>query len=525
MYLGEVSLYWLLLYACYWLVLRQHTFFRWNRAFLLGSLLAAFVLPLVQYPEAAPTLVAYEVSAPAFVVQAAAPTPSLFTWLNLLWAVYAGGVLYMSIRLYRYLRNLFSFIRQGEAIELDDCTLVLISTDRRSGGRRSGGPVGSFSFLKWVVVSRGDYEHHFDTILNHELVHVQQRHSLDVLLVEVLRVLFWFNPVLIFYKKSLQQVHEYLADQQASNRDHYAEFLVSYALGAPVTVLTNHFFNASLLKDRIKMLYKNPNSRWSLSTYAAVALLTIFVALVVASCERDVVPSTKGNQLAAGQDISVQGDVRTPDEKPIQGASIIIKGSDKGTTTDANGHFSINVPPGNTIIVRYKGYGPIELKLGSTHKKQYFGLSLTSGDSTKTFDPSQSTSVPSKDGETLKTLVQSSEINGQPIFTVVEQVPEFPGGVNAMMEYLGQNIRYPEAATKAKVQGRVFLSFVVTTEGEIKDIQILKGLGFGTDTESVRVVSSMPRWKPGMQSGKPVNVRYNLPISFQLGSKATTEGN
>ncbi|GAB3170276.1 M56 family metallopeptidase [Telluribacter humicola] len=519
-YFGEVSLYWLLLYACYWLLLRQHTFFGWNRAYLLGALLAAFLLPLIQYPEAAPPLpVTYAVSAPVLVVQAT--EPSLFTWIDLLWLVYAGGALYTAWRLSRHIRELFQFIRGGEAIDMEGYILVLMDDDRRSGA-----PVGSFSFLKWVVLSRSDYEHHFDTILSHELVHVQQRHSLDILLVELLRVLFWFNPVLILYKQSLQQVHEYLADQQAPNRDRYAEFLVAYALGAPVATLTNHFFNSSLLKDRIKMLYKNPNSRWSLSTYAAVAVVTLFVALAVASCERDVVPSTKGKDVDTGKPTMVEGIVRDEAGKPIPGAMIEIKGMQSGTSTDLEGYFKIRVPAANdaALHIGFAGYKTQEVKLNPKYKNVTLTVSMTPGASTE-ISTSPSAQVPSRTGDSLKTVVQSSTINGQPVFSVVEKTPEFPGGITAMYEYLSQNMKYPLAATRAGVQGKVFINFVVTTEGEIKDIQILKGLGFGTDEEAIRIVSGMPRWQPGSQDGKPVNVRFNLPINFQLGGKATTGGN
>ncbi|WP_128548458.1 energy transducer TonB [Larkinella soli] len=102
------------------------------------------------------------------------------------------------------------------------------------------------------------------------------------------------------------------------------------------------------------------------------------------------------------------------------------------------------------------------------------------------------------------------------IFTVVEQNPEFPGGMSALGQYLSKNIRYPAAASRANVSGRVFVSFVVNTDGSIQDVQVLKGLGFGTDEEAIRVVRSMPKWKPGKQSGRPVRVKYNLPINFQL---------
>ncbi|MCU7371223.1 TonB family protein [Paucibacter sp. O1-1] len=102
------------------------------------------------------------------------------------------------------------------------------------------------------------------------------------------------------------------------------------------------------------------------------------------------------------------------------------------------------------------------------------------------------------------------------IYSVVEEQPMFPGGIKSMYKFLGENIKYPEAASKANVSGRVFLSFVVTETGEINDVQVLKGIGFGCDAEAVRVLKSFPKWQPGKQDGIPVNVRYNLPIMFYL---------
>ncbi len=262
-YILKLTAYWLALYLCYALLLRRQTFLRWNRAYLLGSLVLGFVLPLVTYPEAAPPLpVVYQVVVSDFVVKAA-PTPSLLTWENALWAVYFLGVVVMLGRLLRQGYQLFSFIRKGDGIEMDDHTLVLLDDDRADEASPGEASLGSFSFLRWIVVSRADYEGNFDTILNHELVHVQQRHSWDIIFLEVLQVVFWFNPVLIIYKKAIQQIHEYLADEKAHghNRDGYAEFLISYALNAPCAVLTNQFFNSKLLKNRIAMLYKNKNSQ------------------------------------------------------------------------------------------------------------------------------------------------------------------------------------------------------------------------------------------------------------------------
>lgn len=102
------------------------------------------------------------------------------------------------------------------------------------------------------------------------------------------------------------------------------------------------------------------------------------------------------------------------------------------------------------------------------------------------------------------------------VFQVVEQQPEFPGGAGALMSYLGKNIKYPAAASRANVSGKVFLTFVVNTDGSIQNVDVLKGLGFGCDEEARRVIQGMPKWKPGKQSGRSVRVKYNLPVSFVL---------
>lgn len=114
---------------------------------------------------------------------------------------------------------------------------------------------------------------------------------------------------------------------------------------------------------------------------------------------------------------------------------------------------------------------------------------------------------PSQDEESIKE---------QEIFTVVESMPEFPGGMGELMNYLSSNIKYPALAKESGIQGRVFINFVVETDGSITAVKVLRGIGGGCDEEAVRVVEKMPKWKPGKQRGKPVRVSYNLPVKFTL---------
>jgi protein TonB len=112
--------------------------------------------------------------------------------------------------------------------------------------------------------------------------------------------------------------------------------------------------------------------------------------------------------------------------------------------------------------------------------------------------------------------VEEDEVVEQEIFQIVEEMPSFPGGDQKMMEYVAKNIKYPQIARETGVQGKVFVNFVVEPDGSVSNVKILRGIGGGCDEEAMRVVKSMPKWKPGKQRGKPVRVSYNLPVNFRL---------
>ena len=112
-----------------------------------------------------------------------------------------------------------------------------------------------------------------------------------------------------------------------------------------------------------------------------------------------------------------------------------------------------------------------------------------------------------------KTIVSQKN---QEVFDVVEQMPEYPGGIQALFEYLQQNVKYPEDAVKQKIEGRVIATFVVETDGSISNVEVVKPAFPSLDAEAVRVLSAMPKWTPGMQSGKVVRVKYTVPINFNM---------
>jgi len=112
--------------------------------------------------------------------------------------------------------------------------------------------------------------------------------------------------------------------------------------------------------------------------------------------------------------------------------------------------------------------------------------------------------------------VEEEEVVEAEVFTIVEEMPSYPGGDAKMYEYLGKNIKYPQIARESGIQGRVFVNFVVEPDGSVSNVKVLRGIGGGCDEEAIRVVKSMPKWKAGKQRGKAVRVSYTLPVVFKL---------
>ena len=104
----------------------------------------------------------------------------------------------------------------------------------------------------------------------------------------------------------------------------------------------------------------------------------------------------------------------------------------------------------------------------------------------------------------------------QKVFDIVEQMPEYPGGQAALIEYISNNVKYPDDAAKKKVEGKVFVTFVVDTDGKITDVSLLRKVFPSLDAEAIRVISGMPNWIPGKQKGQVVRVKYTVPIMFRL---------
>ncbi|MDB5240406.1 MAG: hypothetical protein JWP57_1031 [Spirosoma sp.] len=503
-YFLKANLYGLLFAGCYWLFLRRHTFLKLNRAYLLLSTVLALALPLASLPSQTAETIPVPLGVMALPVSVTATAPVEPTgpdWMHLSAWAYGLVALILLLRLALQWGRVLRLIRQSERQVRDEYVVV----------RPHNPATPTFSFFHYVVLNPADVGN--DLILQHELVHVRQHHSTDVVGLAMLRVLFWPVLSLALLEQTLRHVHEFLADRAASGKQaishqpDYAQFLVEYTFGVRPDILTNGFFNPSLLKQRIQMLHQRATNRWALGKYVLVLPLTL--ALLAMTTAREEI-ATVMEQATNEMTLTVSGRVTGANGKPLPGAIIVIKDTKTGTTTDAWGRYILNnVPTNGSLVVSFMGFTTRIVPIKGRKTVDVLMANSVALDEVV---------VTAYESAPRSAVLDSTTITGQKgeVYTVVEQVPEFPGGMSALGTYLMKNLRYPARAQQANVKGRVFVQFVVTETGTIQDLRILKGIGFGCDEEAVRVVSRMPNWIPGKQNGKPVSVMYNLPIQFEL---------
>ena len=206
------------------------------------------------------------------------------------------------------------------------------------------------------------------------------------------------------------------------------------------------------------------------------------------------------------QNATVKGVIVDETDTPLIGATVQVKGTATGSITDFDGNYTIKANKGAVITFSYIGYKTQEIK--------FTGQS-----------PLNVKMIP--DNQTLDEVVVVGYGGGEeasdevPVFQVVEEMPEFPGGMGECLKFLGKNIKYPVEAQKAGVQGKVIVQFVVEKDGNIANPKVVRSIDPDLDGEAIRVISIMPKWKPGMQKGQPVRVKYTVPVTFRLDGKDT----
>ena len=367
-YLFKANLYGLLFVGCYGLFLRRHTFFSLNRAYLLLSAVLSLSLPLVHLPaktvETLPLPVGI-ITLPTVIVQnssdqdvlsvvdapvnaTAAPVLPI-DWMQISVLAYGLIALLLLGRLVIRLGRLGWLIRQSPRQRMDGYVLV----------QPNAANTPTFSFFRFLVLNPADA--HNDLILNHELVHIRQRHSADVVGLAALRAIFWAVPMLHLVDRLLRQVHEYLADQSTHQPTDYARFLVEYSFGLQPSTLTNGFFNPSLLKARIMMLHQRATTRWALGKY--VLVLPLAFGLLAMTTARENIRAVVAQ--VTDETITVSGRVTSEkDGKPLPGVTVVIKDTRTGTTTDTDGKYQLSkVPKGASLVCSFVGFVSQEINV------------------------------------------------------------------------------------------------------------------------------------------------------------------
>ncbi|WP_288613706.1 M56 family metallopeptidase [uncultured Bacteroides sp.] len=532
-----------LFYAFYRLFFYKDTFFTWRRAALLCFFAISAVYPLLniqtwiteQEPMVAMADLYADIVLPEFTIT---PEQATSDWKSLLLQTvgfaYWGMVIVLAIRFFIQLAGIIRLAFRCRKAKIGNTNVHLL--------RQASGP---FSFFHWIFIHPTSHtEDELSEILTHEQTHANQWHSIDVLVSEIVCIFCWFNPFAWLMKREIRTNLEYLADNRVLETGHDSKAYQYHLLGlshhkAAATIYNS--FNVLPLKKRIKMMNKKRTREIGRTKYLMflplAALLMIIsnieaVARTTKEMAKDVIEAVEENLASnsttpemevateaipvetpiSQQDkdklVTYKGKVVDKDGKPVEGAELLIDGShklpqDQSFVTDKNGNFSFMAFENAHIGVIWNKNDKYMLKGIRYDQKERTNLKIVMDD--------QWQNPPSNDPN-------------NPVFEVVEIMPEFPdGGMSGLMQFLSKNIQYPINAQKNHTQGRVTVQFVVNKDGSISEPKIIRGVDPDLDGEAIRVISLMPKWKPGMQKGQPVRVKYTVPVMFRLSDDGQKE--
>ena len=497
----EIILYYLLksavclaaFYLFHKLLLSRETWYCMNRVILLFILAAAFVLPFcvitiyreiamdsqITIGELATTIVAEDET-------------SMFTWEMFVFVIFIVGCVV------RLLLTVYSIYKVRKIISSG------VHTERNNGVIlvRVSDEISPFSWMKYIVISENDYAENPTEIITHEQAHITLRHSYDILFVDLMTCVQWFNPVIYLLRNDLRELHEYEADEavlnSGINAKQYQILLIKKAAGVRWNSIANSF-NHSKLKNRIMMMTKKKSSKWAIAKVLYVFPLVCVALSAFAQVEE--VPVS-----ASDPQVHQAIDNNSPNPLYILDGRELTKTEFDAITTEEIEHVSVLKGASATDKYGEKGKNGvilITLKDDKEGKKEAVVEPV--------FNVVAKTVVVLSYGNEKEAVVE------EPVFNVVEQAPEFSGGMTALMKYIGENIQYPADAAAKKREGRAICQFVVTKSGVITDLRIVRSSGHADlDAEAIRCLKSMPKWKPGEQRGEAVNVKFTLPVSFRL---------
>ena len=509
-------------YMFYRLMLARETFHRVNRLVLLLTAVASFVLPLCVITmhetvtmEAMPVMTVDNLT-----VDDVAPMPEPVVetpwWQILLPVLFMIGMVVTIGHTLMSMFRILMLIKRSEKHPQSDGTTICVS---------GNADVPPFSWMHYIVMNQSDYAERNAAILAHERGHIRLRHSWDLLLVDTLTALQWFNPAMWMLRSDLRAIHEYEADgavlSLGINARQYQYLLITKAASIGGYSLANGISH-STLKNRINMmLHKKSNQTSLLKLLALVPIVGIALA-VNAEKVQDVVytntvaPSAEelvNEEIlqAEPQPAEVVDEAKnkpitfqvvfSPEDSPIAGVPVLIVETGKpvkSAETDKDGKFVLDNPVVGSLVT----FTVVNYSKGIRITKDM----VAKGDVVKVaFEANRS---------------EKEESEGTPdsnkAYDVVDEMPQFPGGPSALFEFISKNIQYPKEAEDANLQGRVIVSFVVEKDGSVSNAKVVRPIDPLLDAEALRVVNSMPKWIPGKQNGEAFRMKYTVPVTFRL---------
>jgi len=547
-YIIKVSICWILFYAVYQVLYKRISHFNMNRAYLVATLLLGTCIPLVEYIsffQSTSEVVTYFAPVMQEINQmqviAVEASREGIDFMGLFFQLYLFGVLIASLRFLYGIGKIAKLYFSGKKEPREKYTLIQTHALHLP-----------FSFFKGVFISKKiPLTEKMETILQHELCHISERHTYDVILMEICKIIFWCSPVIYLYKNAIRETHEYIADAvvlQHKDKKEYGQLLLGQSPSGIEIALAHSFFH-SHLKNRITMMNQKNSSRSSLAKYLAIVPVALFLGILfmsnidkpiseqpeidkqVTSYWNDVVTLvTKDEQIDISPDIN---------EKDINdGAKKEIKTRIQKFVDAVNGRVDYNKLSAivNELNKKYpKHYDFINQEIDRHSKVLKKDELFMFGIRAKELAPSSPPPPPSAPAR--------KGALADDIYKVVEEMPRFPGcedvtgsakekekcAQQKMLEYIYTNLKYPATARDAGVEGMVVIQFIVDRTGLIQNAKILRDIGEGCGAEALNVVNSMNDaaglWTPGKQQGKNVDVFWTLPVRYKLSGESEKEMN
>ena len=517
-----------LLYVPYTLLLHRDSFFRLNRFVLLGVLLLSLVLPLCNVPwlsmDRQPVVHAaqmqmVEIGIPVNVLpqyevmEEASSAPSSFTLFGLLTLIYIIGMaVVLLLRLWQMGSLRLQLWRGSLWRHSEDGITVYCHADR----------VAPFSWMNSIVISEEDYAESGREIILHETGHIRFHHSWDVLLLTLVQMVQWWNPLAYMAGISLRDVHEYEADdyvlRQGVSASAYQMLLLKKAVGYGSYTFANNF-NHSLTKKRITMMRKSKSNPWMRSK--ALYVIPVAALALSAFATPEIVSPIEGmvsEPESKGMENYLTGQAAMEENRQNAATMEILKTPVTENRLPADATYYVDGEKMERGIAVRRIVDGREVVL-ITRKGENGKETVTVVGSSKNDAVDEAKALLRKEGVQKLNVKNEGANDNDSIYNVVSENAEFPGGSMAASNWISKNMTYPEECRKQGIEGRVVIKFVVNKDGSIVDAEAVKSPHPALAAEALRVVKSMPKWKPAKEGGKVVRSRFNIPIVFKLSGK------